>query len=146
MYVIKKQLDTFSAAHRLTKGYQGKCKDLHGHDYQVEITLHCEQLDHYDFVIDFGEIKRICDAWLQQKWDHATIVGGEDPALLKFVKQEQQKYFLLPEGRNSTVEFLAEFLFEIFERELASFAPRVILHSVEIAESQTARALFVGKE
>ncbi|MBX9706042.1 MAG: 6-carboxytetrahydropterin synthase, partial [Gammaproteobacteria bacterium] len=40
MYVIKKQLDTFSAAHRLTKGYQGKCKDLHGHDYQVEITLH----------------------------------------------------------------------------------------------------------
>lgn len=146
MYVIKKQLDTFSAAHRITKGYQGKCKDLHGHDYQVEITLHCHELDQYDFVIDFGEIKQICDKWLQQHWDHATLVGGEDPVLLKFVEQEQQKHFLLPEGRNSTVEFLAELLFEIFERELASFTPRVQLYSVEIAESQTARALFIGKK
>lgn len=142
MHIIKKKLDTFSAAHRLGKGYQGKCKDLHGHDYMAEVTLSCETLDAYDFVIDFGEVKQRCNNWLQSHWDHATLVSGGDEPLLAFVKAEQQHHFVLPEKHNSTAEFLAEYLFHQFTKELQDFAPRVTLQAVTLWESQTASATY----
>lgn len=140
LYTVKKQLDSFSAAHRVIKGYQGKCRDLHGHDYLPEITLSCAALDDVGFVMDFSEIKTICNAWVQDNWDHATLLSAADPKLLAFVQNEKQKYFLLPDEVNSTVENLAEFLFKEFEKRLASFAPRVRLEAVSIWESATACA------
>jgi 6-pyruvoyltetrahydropterin/6-carboxytetrahydropterin synthase len=144
MYTVKKQLDVFSAAHRLVKGYQGKCKDLHGHDYLTEVTVVCDELDEYDFVIDFGDIKRICNEWLQNHWDHATLVSGADANLLKFVREEKQHHFVLPEQHNSTVEYLVEFLFYQFQKELKAFAPRVTLKAVSMWESATACATFTA--
>lgn len=142
MYILKKKLDVFSAAHRLVKGYQGKCKDLHGHDYLVEITVCCEELDNYGFVIDFGEIKQICNDWIQKNWDHCTLVCPEDQKLLEFLREENQHHFVLPVGNNSTAENLAEFLFRQFQFELAKFTPRVTLQAVTIWESATASATF----
>lgn len=144
MYMISKQLDSFSAAHRLVKGYQGKCKDLHGHDYQVTVELICQSLDQYDFVIDFSEIKRICNQWLQDHWDHATIVCSDDQPLIDFLQQQQQHYFMLPAGVNSTAEQLAKFLFQEFTTQLHEYSPRVALQGVTVAESQTALATYSG--
>ncbi len=46
----------FSAAHRL-RDYQGKCENLHGHNWTVEVTIGSKQLDNRGMVIDFGKIK-----------------------------------------------------------------------------------------
>lgn len=50
--------DYFSSAHKL-KGYEGKCEDLHGHNWKVEIEIEGEQLDKVGMLVDFKIIKRI---------------------------------------------------------------------------------------
>lgn len=143
MYSVKKRLDQFSAAHRLVNGYQGKCKDLHGHDYVAEVELVCNELDKTGFVIDFVEIKRICNDWLQKNWDHVTLLSEADQALLQFLKHENQRYWLLPDNQNTTVENLTRYLFQQFKKELAQFAPRVRLKAVTMWESSMACATYV---
>lgn len=61
----------FSAAHHLRQ-YEGKCAQLHGHNYKVEITVAGERLDESGMLIDFGRLKHICDQVLEQ-YDHAYL-------------------------------------------------------------------------
>lgn len=46
----------FSSAHRLLN-YQGKCENLHGHNWKVEITVAGENLDKSGMLIDFKILK-----------------------------------------------------------------------------------------
>jgi 6-pyruvoyltetrahydropterin/6-carboxytetrahydropterin synthase len=48
---------TFSAAHIL-KEIGGKCEDLHGHNFIVEVTVRGESLNQEDILIDFRDLKR----------------------------------------------------------------------------------------
>lgn len=47
----------FSAAHNL-RGYKGKCEELHGHNWKVELTLSSLELDNCGMVEDFNIIKK----------------------------------------------------------------------------------------
>lgn len=49
-------IDEFSAAHNL-RGYKGKCEELHGHNWKVEVTVASEKLDKIGMVIDFRKLK-----------------------------------------------------------------------------------------
>ena len=142
MYLIRKKLKDFSAAHRLIKGYQGPCAHLHGHNYVASVLIATGSLNEFGFVIDFGEIKLRCDHWLEQHFDHATLICAEDHALIDFVKQEQQKYYLMPEGKNTSAEVIAEHLFEIFSALLKKDYPHVSLLEVEVAETVASQAVY----
>ena len=48
---------TFSAAHIL-KEIGGKCEDLHGHNFIVEVTVRGKSLNEEDILIDFRDLKR----------------------------------------------------------------------------------------
>ena len=48
---------SFSAAHIL-KDIGGKCEDLHGHNFIVEVTVQGESLNEEDLLIDFRDLKR----------------------------------------------------------------------------------------
>jgi len=115
MYKVTKDLQDFCLAHRLGKGYPGKCKNLHGHNYSVQVTLDSSCLDQYDMVIDFGDIKKYLNTWVQDNWDHATMVTKDDKALLNFLEVEDQRRFVVDEDQNSTAEFMSKFLFEKFQ-------------------------------
>jgi 6-pyruvoyltetrahydropterin/6-carboxytetrahydropterin synthase len=54
---ILKVRDKFHAAHYL-KEYRGKCEQLHGHTFQVEVQIHVKDLDRTGIGIDFTEIKK----------------------------------------------------------------------------------------
>lgn len=142
MYLIKKKLKDFSSAHRVLKGYQGKCRHLHGHNYVSTILIGAEALDSYDFVIDFNDVKRICDDWLEEYLDHATLISSEDQALLDFVIQQKQKYYLIPDNKNSTVEVLAEHLCYIFSQLFAKEYPHIRVLEVEIAETPNSKVIY----
>lgn len=143
MFSIIKQLKTFSAAHRLIKGYQGKCKNLHGHNYALEIALTANELNEYDFVMDFDDIKQHFDQWVQDHWDHTTIVSEMDTSLIAFLKKENQDYFVIPGEKNTSAECLSEFLFYKFDDILKSLnETRISLVSVRVFESETASAVF----
>jgi 6-pyruvoyltetrahydropterin/6-carboxytetrahydropterin synthase len=48
----------FAAAHQL-RGYKGKCEDLHGHNWRVQVTVSSETLNDIGMAIDFHELKEI---------------------------------------------------------------------------------------
>jgi 6-pyruvoyltetrahydropterin/6-carboxytetrahydropterin synthase len=50
----------FSSAHQL-RGYKGKCENLHGHNYRVEIYARGSELDNIGLLVDFGELKQAAD-------------------------------------------------------------------------------------
>ena len=146
MYMIERELKEFAAAHRLGKDYQGKCQHLHGHNYRVVVLLAGEQLDGYDFLIDFNDIKSLFDVWLQQNWDHCTLISEQDTGLLEFVKAEKNKYFLLPGGDNTTAEALARFLYGTFsallQRSTLVDEQRVRLVEVKVFENVRSAAAY----
>ncbi len=50
----------FSSAHQL-RGYRGKCENLHGHNYKIEIYARGRELDNVGLLVDFGELKQAAD-------------------------------------------------------------------------------------
>ncbi len=46
----------FCAAHRLT-GYDGKCANIHGHNFVVEARITGDQLDRLGILVDFKDVK-----------------------------------------------------------------------------------------
>lgn len=143
MFQITRKLKSFSAAHRLINGYRGKCANLHGHNYGVKVILGCEQLDKYGFVIDFSEIKTVCDNWVQEHWDHATLVLDTDAPLLAFLEREQSKHYVIAGYPNTTAEVLATELFRLLTPKIAAVTEAKLL-KVEVAETDNCLASYCG--
>ncbi len=55
MYKIK-VIQYFSAAHFL-RNYKGKCENLHGHNWKVEVAISGDELDASGMILDFGDLK-----------------------------------------------------------------------------------------
>ena len=62
---------TFSAAHQL-KGYNGDCKNLHGHNYSVVVTIQSPELDSIGIAMDFKVLKSEVDSLLKS-YDHRNL-------------------------------------------------------------------------
>jgi 6-pyruvoyltetrahydropterin/6-carboxytetrahydropterin synthase len=63
--------ETFAAGHAL-RGYRGKCENVHGHNYKVQVTLEGAQLDAVGLLVDFVEVKRILHAAVE-RLDHQFL-------------------------------------------------------------------------
>ena len=50
--------ETFAAGHAL-RGYRGKCENVHGHNYRVQLTLEGPELDGIGLLVDFVEVKKL---------------------------------------------------------------------------------------
>ncbi|MDQ1590505.1 MAG: 6-pyruvoyltetrahydropterin/6-carboxytetrahydropterin synthase [Pyrinomonadaceae bacterium] len=61
----------FSSAHQL-RGYKGKCENLHGHNYKIEIFARGRELDHIGLLVDFGDLKTAADE-IVTYLDHRNI-------------------------------------------------------------------------
>jgi len=70
MYSIKVEA-SFSSAHNL-RGYKGKCEELHGHNWRVEVVAQDEQLDKTGMVLDFKYLKKKLNDLLE-KLDHKYL-------------------------------------------------------------------------
>lgn len=55
----------FSAAHQL-RNYQGKCENLHGHNWRVEVYVQAEQLNDIGLAMDFKDLKDAANYYLEQ--------------------------------------------------------------------------------
>ncbi len=61
----------FSSAHQL-RGYRGKCENLHGHNYKIEIYARGRELDKTGLLVDFVELKAAADD-IVNYLDHRNI-------------------------------------------------------------------------
>jgi len=70
MYSAKVKTD-FSGAHNL-RGYKGKCEDLHGHNWTVEVTAQRPEPDNLGMVVDFKDLKSLLWGAIAEM-DHAYL-------------------------------------------------------------------------
>jgi 6-pyruvoyltetrahydropterin/6-carboxytetrahydropterin synthase len=63
--------------HRVV-GHEGKCKNLHGHNYRFHFTIEADKLDEVGRVLDFSVIKSTLCEWLEQEWDHRMMIWAKD--------------------------------------------------------------------
>lgn len=74
---------SFETAHVLY-GYDGKCKNVHGHSYKLFVTLKGVPIDdiHHEkngMVMDFGDLKSIVKEEVVDVWDHAIMLNALSP-------------------------------------------------------------------
>lgn len=106
----------FDAAHAL-RNYPGKCKDLHGHTWKVEVSVSGDKLNEIELLMDFADLKKIVDAVLE-RFDH------------KYINEISPFDQLSPTGEN-----LASYLFEEIKKKLP---PGISLKQVSVWESKSA--------
>lgn len=106
----------WDAGHRIPH-HGGKCKNVHGHRYTLEVTLRgCvvtkDAAPDEGMVADFGDLKAVMMAELGEPWDHAMLVFQEDKELVAALKMlgRDHKTVLLPFV--PTVENMARYAFD----------------------------------
>jgi 6-pyruvoyltetrahydropterin/6-carboxytetrahydropterin synthase len=110
----------FSAAHRL-RGYHGKCENLHGHNWKVEISIISDRLDKAGMVLDFKKIKAMLNRVLNDL-DHQEL-----NKIAHFKKH------------NPTSELIAEYIFTKCSRKLKS---PLVLESTSVWETPNSCAVY----
>ncbi len=76
----------FEMAHAL-KGYDGPCRNIHGHSYELMVTISGTPIDDTDnpklgMVMDFGDLKRIVRSVIVDDFDHALVLNSSMPSTL----------------------------------------------------------------
>lgn len=100
-----------SCGHRV-HGHEGKCRNLHGHNYRIHFTCVAEDgaLDGVGRVIDFSQIKaRLC-MWIEEHWDHRFLIWEEDP-MKSHLLELDPTVVVVP--FNPTAENIAQYLVEV---------------------------------
>lgn len=64
-------ITTFAAAHSL-RNYPGNCKNIHGHNWKVEVVMQGNSLDNLGMAIDFRMLKQETEGLLHTL-DHTYI-------------------------------------------------------------------------
>jgi 6-pyruvoyltetrahydropterin/6-carboxytetrahydropterin synthase len=115
--------DTFSAGHAL-RGYKGKCENLHGHNYRVQITLEGPELDGIGLLVDFTHLKEVMRGVIR-KLDHQFINDLEP-----FTKV------------NPSAENMAKYFYDEVSGQLMDLPPGARITDVVIWETDTAMAKY----
>ena len=62
----------FDAAHHL-EGHHGKCKNIHGHTYKLEVEVEAEPFPTINIVMDFESVKKRVEVLVLNKLDHSDL-------------------------------------------------------------------------
>lgn len=145
----------FDAAHRVV-GHEGKCRNLHGHRYVAFVTVAPKpELDNLGRLIDFTDLKTTIGRWIEEHWDHNTILHPDDPILREAQSQETESEhaylhrlfgqlpYVMPAGKNPTAEHLAERLYYIAGHLLCYKG--LLVSKVKIYETENCFAEFTAE-
>ncbi len=114
MYYLKTSA-AFDSAHFLA-GYHGKCANIHGHRWVLEIMLESSGLqesgEKRGMLMDFGDVKKTLRS-LARSYDHALIYERESlrPATLAALNEEGFRLIEVP--FRPTAENFAKHFYEI---------------------------------
>ncbi|MBQ4548272.1 MAG: 6-carboxytetrahydropterin synthase [Bacteroidales bacterium] len=91
----------FEAAHALM-GYDGRCRNIHGHSYEMRVTIKGMPIDDpsspkHGMVMDFGDLKKIVNEEIVDHYDHAFIINDQMPKdFIEEVKRHYERIIVLP--------------------------------------------------
>lgn len=143
---ITKQF-SFETGHALY-GYDGKCKNVHGHSYKLSVTVigkPNQDKNHVKFgmVIDFTDLKRIVREEIVDKFDHATVFNGNTPhvELADELKTRGHHVILVdyqPTSENMVIDFASKIKSRLPEN--------IKLHSLRLQETETSYAEWYASD
>lgn len=120
MYFLTFKTD-FAAAHQL-RWYRGKCENLHGHNFKVEVVVKGAELDRAGMLVDFVELKSAVNRCLEGL-DHRNL--------------NDLDYFATTV--NPSAENLAKYIFDDVARAMP---PQASVDSVTVYETDRCAATY----
>lgn len=137
---ITKQF-SFETGHALY-GYDGKCKNVHGHSYKLSVTVIGTPITDstnvkFGMVIDFSDLKKIVREEIVDVFDHATVFNQNTPhiELASELKSRDHHVILVgyqPTSENMVIDFAAKIKSRLPES--------IALHSLRLQETETSFA------
>lgn len=116
---------SFAAGHSLRE-YKGKCENVHGHNYRIQVTVEGRALNRIGLLVDFVDLKRAVRATCE-RLDHQFINDLEPFTTL-----------------NPSAENLAKYLYDevTLLLDLSQSDPPVRISQVKVWETDTSIALY----
>jgi len=111
----------FSGAHRL-KGYRGKCENIHGHNWDVEVFIGAETLDKQGISLDFRLLRRKLKGIL-------AALDHRDLNKIAFFKKD-----------NPSAENIAKYIYLKLKKPVSSKG--AFLRRVSVWETKDSRATY----
>lgn len=136
----------FEMAHTLFE-YDGLCRNIHGHSYNLEVTLIGEPRNKPGhpkdgMVLDFGDLKRLVKTEIVNRFDHALMVNKLVPQKqIELLKKTTDRVIIV--GFQPTSENIAAYIAEILQQHLPS---GVSLFSIRLYETVTAFAEWFASD
>ncbi|MDQ7916668.1 6-carboxytetrahydropterin synthase [Mesonia sp. MT50] len=143
---ITKQFN-FETGHALY-GYDGKCKNVHGHSYKLNVSVIGEPINDSEnvkngMVIDFGDLKKIVKEEIVDRFDHATVLNKNTPHLElaeELIKRDHN--VILVEYQPTSEQMIIDFAQKIKSR----LPTDIKLHSLRLQETDTSFAEWFASD
>ena len=130
----------FESAHALL-GYDGPCKNIHGHSYKMAVTVIGEPLKDASspkngMVLDFGFLKQIVNDCIVKPFDHALVLNADTKNVNSVEVKSLSEKLILVKYQPSCENFLIDFA----ERIKSKLPDNVKLFSIRLNETSNSYA------
>lgn len=137
----------FETGHALY-GYDGKCKNVHGHSYSLFVTVIGTPITNtsnvkYGMVIDFGDLKKIVNENIVDKFDHATVFNKNTPHIELAKELQKREHNVILVNYQPTSEMMLVDFAKIIQEQLPK---NIKLHSLKLQETATSYAQWFAKD
>lgn len=138
---------TFETGHALY-GYDGKCRNVHGHSYKLFVTVIGTPIDdsnHVKFgmVIDFGDLKTIVKEEIVDVFDHATVFNKNTPHVELAKELSDRGHSVLLVDYQPTSEMLVIDFAKKIQKRLPE---RIKLFSLRLQETDSSYAEWFAED
>ena len=135
----------FEMAHALL-GYEGPCKNIHGHSYYLYVTvvgeiLHDDASPINGMVVDFGELKKIVVEEIVDKVDHSLALYDKTPQNIIDPLKTTYNLYLTP-YQPTCENLINDFALRI-QKKLPA---HISLYSLKLCETVTSYAEWYAKD
>ncbi|WP_418638653.1 6-pyruvoyl trahydropterin synthase family protein [Winogradskyella sp.] len=143
---ITKQF-SFETGHALY-GYDGKCKNVHGHSYHLFVTVIGTPIDDsnnvkFGMVIDFGDLKKIVKEEIVDVFDHATVFNKNTPHVELAKELEAREHNVLLVDYQPTSEMM---VIDFAEKIKQRLPETIKLHSLRLSETTSSFAEWYASD
>ena len=143
---ITKQFN-FETGHALY-GYDGKCKNVHGHSYKLSVTVVGSPIadtSHvkYGMVIDFSDLKKIVTEEIVDVFDHATVFNKNTPHVELARELEKRGHHVILVDYQPTSEMMVIDFAEKIKKRLPK---NIELYALKLQETDTSFAEWFAED
>lgn len=134
----------FEAGHALF-GYDGKCRNVHGHSYKLSVTVKGSPIDNpkevkNGMVIDFGDLKKIVKEEIIDIFDHSLVLNKNTPhrELIEKLSEDGHRVISVdfqPTSENLVIHFV--------EKIRSKLPQEIELIEVKLQETETSFAQWI---